>query len=1310
VPTLTVIPLLAQADATVTLNGNPLVPGGTSAETPLAVGTTPLTFVVTAQDGTTTRTYQVSAIRPAETGILDATWNQPYDVPLTSSTFSAAGRTLNLTLNCVPLANELTVIRNPGRNFIQGEFTNLVHGQSVTLDYDGETYHFVANYFGGTGNDLVLVWEGTRVMAWGGNHAGQLGDNSTVNRPLPVNVSGSGVLAGKTVVQVAAGLGHSMALCSDGTIASWGQNQSGELGNNSTQQSNVPVLVNTDAGVSALHGKRVVRIACGSESHSLALCDDGTVAAWGDNSSGQLGDGSTTSQAVPVAVDMGEDSALHGKSVVAISAGRWSSVALCSDGTVVMWGHLGGTDGCTRPIAVDVGMDSALHGKSVVKIDGGGGDSLALCSDGSVAALFNNYLGNDGGVNVYQLTAFPIPASNESSILDKTVIDVATGSGFSIALCSDGTLFSWGSNYFGQLGNGNSLDSLIPVAISAAESSALLGKTVVSLVTGHGFSMVHCSDGSLVSWGANYYGQLGRSEGATGVPSLVNRSNLAPTERFSAIHSGNDTDHNLALVSSAVRPPLPTCSTSEISDLTTTTVHLNGSVNANGFDTTVAFEYGTDGSTFPFSHDVTPFGCNGTTDVSVGKQLTGLAKGTTHYYRLKATNVGGTVYSPTQSFITRTEPTMVTAGVVVLSTTSVQISGLVDAHGSDTDVVFDYGPDQGNLVHSIQADPAVTDGYGETSVSATLTNLQQGTTYYFRVRGTSVAGSGTSGTASFQVATLSGITRVFPSAAPDAEGYVFVTLYPPEAGAGWRFVGEQQWRPSGVPVGGLATGDREIEFKPVAGYIQPPRETISVFSGQAATLVERTYYESAGAGSGGLTVFLKPDDLADPGVPEAQRTQWRLTGDDDTQWRDSGDTLASLPPGDYLIECKPVSGRSAPPSSSVRVTADQTSALTVTYRLADPAVGLAPTVVPFETVSGDSSRPFGFIGQIRSDVGSSSGFLIKPRVVATAGHVVFDDGTLSAVTGLQWLHQRHRGTYEPAPKTPRGYYIFDGYAAQRAAEDTPGSSSPQSQHLDAAAIYFLEDVGRGGASGYLASDLDDNEFLLSTSDKILAGYPVDGVSSSQQGRMHATAPMNAIFTRGYGRTFLSGDIRGMGGMSGGPLCVEHDNGNYYPAAIYLGGSGQTVVRAIDSQVIDLFNRAEVSGNGGDNNTGGGITHTSFSSIGTSSDPGALKVTIQPAAAREAGAGWRLQPETYYRTSGTQKSGLNSGTYTLLLKTVDGFETPASATVTIDRGQLKEITYTYADVNDSPTISAISNQTINEDESTGTIPYGDFHKP
>ena len=145
-------------------------------------------------------------------------------------------------------------------------------------------------------------------------------------------------------------------------------------------------------------------------------------------------------------------------------------------------------------------------------------------------------------------------------------------------------------------------------------------------------------------------------------------------------------------------------------------------------------------------------------------------------------------------------------------------------------------------------------------------------------------------------------------------------------------------------------------------------------------------------------------------------------------------------------------------------------------------------------------------------------------------------------------------------------------------------------------------------------------------------------------------------------------------MQGGPLCVQHEGGAYYPAAVFLGGSG--LVRAIDSEVVDLFTRAEVSGNGGDNNTGGGITHTSVAGNLNATQTGALKVIIEPASANSLGAAWLLNPEATLRLNGAQKSGLAPGNYDLTFSPVDGFTLPAEQTVTVTGGQLTTVTFTY----------------------------------
>ena len=297
-------------------------------------------------------------------------------VPVTAASYAATGNDVALSLAFAPPSGtNLTVVKNTGLAFIDGQFSNLAQGQAVSLNYHSNTYRFVANYYGGTGNDLVLHWAGQVLTAWGYNDGGQLGNGSTSSSNLPVAVTQTGVLAGKTVVSVAAGI-HNLALCSDGTIAAWGTNYNGSLGNGSTSNSNVPVAV-TQTGV--LAGKTIVAVAAGYV-HSLALCSDGTLAAWGDNDNGQLGDGSNTNRYVPVAVT--QTGVLAGKAVIAVAAGEGHSLALCADGTLASWGYnrygsLGdGTITWSKSEPVAVTQTGALAGKTVVAVAAGEAHSL----------------------------------------------------------------------------------------------------------------------------------------------------------------------------------------------------------------------------------------------------------------------------------------------------------------------------------------------------------------------------------------------------------------------------------------------------------------------------------------------------------------------------------------------------------------------------------------------------------------------------------------------------------------------------------------------------------------------------------------------------------------------------------------------------------------------------------------------------------------------------------------------------------------------------------------------------------------------
>ncbi len=591
-----------------------------------------------------------------------------------------------------------------------------------------------------------------------------------------------------------------------------------------------------------------------------------------------------------------------------------------------------------------------------------------------------------------------------------------------------------------------------------------------------------------------------------------------------------------------------------------------------------------------------------------------------------------------------------------------------------------------------------------------------------------IGGVVTSAAAVLAVNDLSQFTQSFPGAPPAAQGLVLVYLTPSGIGAGWRFVGEQQWRKSGAPATGLVPGSRKLEFRPVPGFHQPLREDVIVSSGTAATVIEREYYEAGGSGgTGAVTVTLKPDSIADPLVPQAERAQWRLLGVEevdpgdpgyltDPSWQNTGGTLANLRPGFHLIEFKQLPERSAEPrrlstpaALSVKVEGPdalgnlKTSTAIATYFAADAPVGSRPA--PFETVTSSTTLPYAYVGQIRSDVGVSSGFVVKERVVATAGHVVFDDAALTYVAGLQWLFQRDRQKYEPKPQMPRGFYVLDGYASARDPqlhpEAVPGQGTPLSQHHDVAVLYFTAEVdgagnvlddgraGRGGFGGFLASDAVDNEWLLSAERKTLVGYPVDGIPKESQGRIHATTPENIQFARVIGevpgappkpfRTYTTTQITSNGGCSGGPLCVEYFDGvqsKFYPAAIYLGGSAQTVVRAIDGEVKNMIDRAHTSATMDMNNTGGGITHVNSTASAAAFNVASLKVTIEPADARAAGAKWGLKPGTLANASGVTIGGIPGGGYGLQFTTVPGFLVPTQPGITLTEGLQTDVTFTY----------------------------------
>ena len=289
------------------------------------------------------------------------------------------------------------------------------------------------------GNDysLALLSDGT-VRAWGGNEHGQLGDGTTEESDVPVTVKG---LTGVTAI--AAGGEHSVALLSNGTVRSWGANASGELGNGSIKESDVPVSVIGLTGATAIAG--------GGE-NSFALLAGGTVKSWGDDEYGQLGnatveeEGGERQSNVAVTVE-GVTGA------TAIAAGQRFAMALLTNGTVMAWGEnrsgqLG--DGGTARSDEKATPVSDLSG--VTRIAGGGAHSMALLGDGATMTWGEGRFGELGNGTSGSSSVLPVQVSG----LGETV-GIAAGSLHDLAFGEPIPAVTGVSPNEGALGGGTSV-------------------------------------------------------------------------------------------------------------------------------------------------------------------------------------------------------------------------------------------------------------------------------------------------------------------------------------------------------------------------------------------------------------------------------------------------------------------------------------------------------------------------------------------------------------------------------------------------------------------------------------------------------------------------------------------------------------------------------------------------------------------------------------------------------------------------------------------------------------------------------------
>lgn len=357
------------------------------------------------------------------------------------------------------------------------------------------------------------VMSDATVKCWGGNENGQLGDGTHTYSATPVQVVTSPGHPLANVVQVSAGENFTCAVLSDHSVRCWGDNEAGQIGNNTITESDdvlAPAQVVGIGGSGTLGG--VSRVSAGGW-FTCALLTDGTIDCWGDGVSGQLGNGSSGSSnaiASPVHVyKTGTSGALFG-SVTSLSAGNSHACAV-SAGSVYCWGIDHNGDLGTGATGSESNNPALVAGISATQVSASYYDTCALLSAGTVDCWGLNHEGElgQGGAMPGTDSSTPVQVYSSGTTPLGGVSSIGVGGFHVCARLSSGITDCWGNNGDGELGNGTSADAVNPGAVYSSGTTPLAN--VSQLSPGMYFTCAVLAGGTVDCWGDNNSGQLGTS-------------------------------------------------------------------------------------------------------------------------------------------------------------------------------------------------------------------------------------------------------------------------------------------------------------------------------------------------------------------------------------------------------------------------------------------------------------------------------------------------------------------------------------------------------------------------------------------------------------------------------------------------------------------------------------------------------------------------------------------------------------------------------------------------------------------------------
>jgi alpha-tubulin suppressor-like RCC1 family protein len=319
------------------------------------------------------------------------------------------------------------------------------------------------------------------LFTWGTGTSGQLGDNTSVDRSTPVTTFAGGT----NWKQVAGGFYHTAAIKTDGTLWTWGNNSYGQLGDNT--------IINRSTPVTTFAGGTNWKQVAGGENHTAAIKTDGTLWTWGRNDNGQLGNNTVTNRSTPVTTFAG------GTNWKQVAGGYRHIAAIKTDGTLWTWGRnffaqLGNNTSVNRSTPVT----TFAGGTNWKQVAGGENHTAAIKTDGTLWIWGSNGQGRLGD-NTTTNRSTPITTFAGGTNWKQ----VACGINHTAAIKTDGTLWTWGLNTSGRLGDNTTINRTTPVTTFAG------GTNWKQVAGGNNHTTAIKTDGTLWTWGLGTSGQLG---------------------------------------------------------------------------------------------------------------------------------------------------------------------------------------------------------------------------------------------------------------------------------------------------------------------------------------------------------------------------------------------------------------------------------------------------------------------------------------------------------------------------------------------------------------------------------------------------------------------------------------------------------------------------------------------------------------------------------------------------------------------------------------------------------------------------------